>query len=105
MRSRHLSRCLLLAFVTPAVVVTVAGVLHAIEPVTAVEGKVEKVDRAAKTILVRAADGTEHTFYLDARTVAHGGKATQRGAEATAREVQEGSEVVVHATKKGGQEP
>jgi hypothetical protein len=81
-----------------------ASLVAAIEPVTAVEGKVEKVDHAAKTVLVRAADGTEHTFHLAGRTVVHGARATHRGADAALSDVREGSEVVVHSTKKGMEE-
>ena len=92
------------AFLTLTSVFILAAVLRAIEPITAVEGKVEKVDRAAKTVLVKAADGTEHTFHLAARTAVHGAKATERGVEAAAGELREGSEVVVHATKKGSEE-
>ncbi len=40
--------------------------------VTAVEGTVQKIDTAAKTIVVKAADGTEHTFHFLGRTVVHG---------------------------------
>jgi hypothetical protein len=31
---------------------------------TAVEGKVNKIDRTAKTIVVKTADGTEHTILV-----------------------------------------
>lgn len=72
--------------------------------ITAVEGRIEKVDRAAKTVLVKAADGSEHTFHLLNRTVVHGAHTTYRGADAAARDLHEGSEVVVHSTKKGAEE-
>jgi hypothetical protein len=72
--------------------------------ITAVEGRVEKVDRAAKTVLVKAVDGSEHTFHLVNRTVVHGAQATYKGADAGARDLREGSEVVVHFTKKGTEE-
>lgn len=78
--------------------------LQAIEPVAAVEGRVEKVDRAAKTVLVKAVDGSEHTFHLVSRTVVHGAQATRRGADAAAGDLREGSSVVVHATRKGADE-
>lgn len=78
--------------------------LKAIKPVTATEGTVEKVDRAAKTVVVKAADGTEHTFHLVGRTVVHGAQATHRGTDAAAGDLDEGSEVVVHSTRKGTEE-
>ncbi len=81
-----------------------AGILKAIEKTTSVEGLVTKIDRAAKTVMVKAADGTEHTMHLVGRTVVHGGKETYKGAEASARGLQEGSQVVVHYTKQGTDE-
>jgi hypothetical protein len=81
-----------------------ASLLEAVEAVTAIEGRVEKLDSAAKTVLVKAMDGSEHTFHLVGRTVVHGAQATHRGAAAAARDLREGSEVVVHSTKKGTEE-
>jgi hypothetical protein len=80
------------------------SVLDAVEPVTATEGTVEKVDRAAKIVLVKAVDGSEHTFHLDSRTVVHGAQDTRRGVNAAAGDLREGSDVVVHFTKKGADE-
>ena len=42
--------------------------------ITAVRGTVEKIDSTAKTIVVKTADGTEHTFRFVARTAVHGGE-------------------------------
>jgi hypothetical protein len=81
-----------------------AGILRAIEKTASVEGRVTKIDRAAKTVMVKAADGTEHTLYLVGQTVVHGGKQTYKGAEEAARGLQEGSQVVVHYTKLGTDE-
>ncbi len=91
--------CLALGFLF-----AVGSRLEAIGPFSATEGTVEKVDRAAKTVVVKAADGTEHTFHLVDRTVVHGAQATHRGADASARDLREGSEVVVHSTKSGTEE-
>lgn len=85
-------------------VLVLGGRLDAAEHVSATEGTVEKVDRAAKTVLVKAKDGTEHTFHLVDRTVVHGARATRRGADAAARDLREGTEVVVHSTKTGTEE-
>jgi hypothetical protein len=95
----YLAACLALGFLF-----AIGSRLEAIEPVSATEGAVEKVDRVAKTVLVKAADGTEHTFHLVDRTVVHGAQATHRGADAAARDLRKGSEVVVHSTKKGTEE-
>ena len=81
-----------------------AGVLTAIEKTSSVEGLVTKIDHAAKTVIVKTADGTEHTMHLVGTTVVHGGKDTYKGAEQTARGLEEGSQVVVHYTKQGADE-
>ena len=99
-RTQHfLSACLALGFLFAWAVR-----LEAIEPVSATEGTVEKVDRAAKTVVVKTKDGTEQTFHLADRTVVHGAHLTHRGADAAGRELREGSEVVVHSTKRGTEE-
>ena len=81
-----------------------AGMLKAIEKTTSVEGLVTKIDRAAKTVMVKTADGAEHTMHLVGRTVVHGGKDTYNGAEDATRGLREGSQVVVHYTKQGTDE-
>jgi hypothetical protein len=83
---------------------SLAGTLRAIETTASVEGFVTKVDRGAKTVMVKAADGTEHTMHLVGRTVVHGGKKTYKGAEEVAGGLQEGSQVVVHYIKQGADE-
>jgi hypothetical protein len=70
----------------------------AIEPITAVHGTVTKIDSAAKTIVVKTADGTEHTLRFVGKTVVHG---TEVGAKDAFKGVKEGSEVVAHYTAKG----
>jgi hypothetical protein len=93
---------------TVAVVVislfTFAGILGATEPTASVEGVVTKIDRTAKTVMVKATDGTEHTIHLVGRTVVYGGNETYKGAEEAGRDLQEGSQVVVHYTKQGADE-
>ncbi|MGA2987365.1 MAG: hypothetical protein ABSG32_26515 [Terriglobia bacterium] len=69
--------------------------------ITAVKGRIEKIDRAAKTIVVKAVDGTEHTFRFVGRTAVHG--ADMAGADVF-HGLKEGSEVVVHYTVKGTEE-
>ena len=66
--------------------------------VTAVHGVVTKTDAATKTVVVKTADGTEHTVHFVDKTVVHG---TEVGATDTFHGVKEGSEVAVHYTVKG----
>jgi hypothetical protein len=72
----------------------------AVEPITAVHGTVTKVDSTAKTIVVKTADGTEHTLHWVGKTTVHG---TEAGAKDTFKGVKEGSEVVAHYTTKGAE--
>jgi hypothetical protein len=67
----------------------------------AVEGTVKKIGGDTKTIVVKTADGAEHTFHAVDRTAVHGTKATATGAEETFHGLKEGSHVVVHYTDKG----
>ena len=83
---------LMLLCVIPAVI----GL--AIEQVTAIHGTVTKIDSAAKTIVIKTADGTEHTVKFVGKTVVQG---TEAGAKDTFKGVKEGSEVVAHYTVKG----
>lgn len=71
---------------------------------TAVRGKVEKFDRTAKTVVVKTADGTEHTFHFVGRTAVHGTEMAGAAAKDSFHGLKEGSDVVVHYTAKGGKE-
>jgi preprotein translocase subunit YajC len=78
---------------------------HADEDVvTAIHGTITKVDAAAKTIAVKTADGTEHTFHFVAKTTVHGARAAATGAKDSFHGLTEGSEVVAHYTAKGAEE-
>jgi LysM repeat protein len=68
--------------------------------VSAVAGTVKKVDAATKTIVVKTADGAEHTFHVVGRTTVHG----VEGTKDLFHGVKEGSEVAVHYTAKGTEE-
>jgi ribosomal protein S17 len=70
---------------------------------TAVVATVKTVDKGAKTVVVKTADGTEHTFHFLGRTIAHGAKATAHGSKDAFEGVKEGDEVVVHYTVKGAE--
>jgi len=72
--------------------------------ITAVQGTIEKIDNEAKTVVVKAADGTEHTFHFVGRTVVHGTEMGGEAAKDSFHGLKEGGDVVVHYTAKGGQE-
>jgi hypothetical protein len=78
--------------------------LAAEDVVTAVDGTVKKVDSGAKTVVVKTADGTEHTFHFLGRTAVHGVEATAKGSKDVFHGLKEGTEVAVHYTVKGGEE-
>lgn len=77
------------------------GAFAADDVVSAVAGTVKTVDKATKTVVVKVADGTEHTFHFIGKTVAHGAEATANGAKDAFLGMKEGDEVVVHYTEKG----
>jgi hypothetical protein len=70
----------------------------AADVVTAVHGTVTKVDAGAKTMVVKAKDGTDHTLHVVGKTTVHG---TDAGAKDAFKGLKEGSEVVAHYTVKG----
>ena len=76
-------------------------VVAADDAVTAVHGVVTKVDSAAKTIVVKTKDGTEHTIHFVDKTTVRGGEAVEEGAKDTFHGVKEGSEVVARYTVSG----
>lgn len=67
-------------------------------------GVVIKVDSAAKTVVVKAADGTEHTLRFVKRTSVHGAEGAATVAKDAFHGVKEGSEVAVHYSAKGAEE-
>lgn len=103
MLSRIAPRVLLLSLIAACFV----PLAVAQDVVHAVEGAVTKVDLDAKTIVVKSADGVEHTFKYTARTTMRGMKASAREAKAGAVESymkgKEGTDVVVHYTGEGAE--
>lgn len=75
-----------------------APMSFAMDVVTAVHGTIARMDAAAKTIVVKTADGTEHTLHFIGKTTVHG---TEAAAKDTFHGLKEGSEVVAHYTAKG----
>ncbi len=61
-----------------------------------VSGFVKHVDKGSKTMVVKTADGTEHT-------VKWTGKTTWEGTKESGKGIKEGSEVSVKYTEKGGE--
>lgn len=70
-----------------------------------VSGEVTRVDKDAKTITVRTADGADHVFKYSEKTAVHGYHEatmdTKKGAMDTYFKGKEGTTVVVHYTEKG----
>jgi len=58
--------------------ILVATVCAAQDVVTAVHGSIKKIDSTTKTIVVKTADGTEHSLHLVAKTTVHGADASAR---------------------------
>lgn len=71
------------------------------DAVSAVHGVVTKVDSAAKPIVVKTKDGTEHTIHFVDKTTVRGAEGVETGAKDTFHGVKEGSEVVAHYTVEG----
>jgi hypothetical protein len=72
-----------------------------------VSGVVKSVDKGAKTVVVKTADGTEHTIKYTDDTVVKGakdaGKGTEKGGADTYLAGKEGTKVTVKYTEKGGE--
>jgi len=79
-----------------------AGAAFAADDVVgAVDATVKTIDKGAKTVVVKTADGTEETLHFTGKTIAHGAEATGKGAKDAFAGMKEGDEVVVHYTVKG----
>jgi hypothetical protein len=59
------------------VAVLLAPLSFAMDVVTAVHGTIARMDAAAKTIVVKTADGTEHTLHFIGKTTVHGTEAAR----------------------------
>ena len=67
----------------------------------ALAGEVRKVDQAAKTVVIRTADGVDETFTFTGETAVRGTGDVTRLANVTARAGLEGGSAVVHYTGEG----
>lgn len=64
-------------------------------------GEITRLDRAARTITVKAADGTEHVFRFVARTAVHGVQLAETGGRDVFHGLQTGMTVAVHHVEEG----
>ena len=80
------------------------GIAGATEKTASVEGVVTKIDRDAKTLEVKAVDGTEYTMHLAKRAVVHSERESSRRGDDAVRDLREEDKVVVHYTKQGTDE-
>jgi hypothetical protein len=86
-------------------VMSIASLAFALEHVvTATHGTITKIDKAAKTISIKTADGTEHVFHWAKDTTIHGVRASDVAAKDSWHGLKEGSEVVAHSTKRETEE-
>jgi hypothetical protein len=72
-----------------------------------ISGVVKKVDKGTKTIVVKTADGTEHTIKYTDKTTVEGtkevGKGVEKGSAETYLSAKKGSKITVHYTEKGAE--
>lgn len=79
----------------------VAAAYAAEDVVTAVHGTIKKIDSATKTVVVKTADGSEHSLHFLDKTVVHGVEASAEGATDSWHGLKVGTEVVAHYTTEG----
>jgi hypothetical protein len=75
-------------------------VLSAEDLTSAIRGIVTKVDSAAKIIVVKTKDGSEHSIHYVNQTVVRGVNASEAASKDSYKGIKEGADVVVHYTKK-----
>jgi VCBS repeat-containing protein len=72
-----------------------------------VSGVVKSVDKTTKTMIVKTADGTEHTIKYTDQTTVKGAKDAGKGVEKASVDTymagKEGTQVTVKYTEKGGE--
>jgi hypothetical protein len=83
------------------VVLLVCAACAAEDVVSAVHGTIEKVDSITKTIVVKTADGTEHSMHFTDKAAVHGAHASMDAANDSWHGLKEGTEVVAHYTTEG----
>jgi VCBS repeat-containing protein len=83
------------------VLMLVATVYAVEDVVSAVHGTIKKVDSATKTMVVKTADGTEHSLHFVDKTTVHGADASAKATKDSWHGLKEGTEVVAHYTTRG----
>lgn len=84
-------------------VMGIAMLCHAAEH-GVLTGTVVDVGSATKTVVVKTADGTEHSLQFAGHTTVHGTKEAARGTGDAFHGLEKGNKVVVHYTAEGGKE-
>jgi hypothetical protein len=78
---------------------------HAQDMAHDISGVVKKIDKGTKTVVIKAADGTEHTIKYTDDTAVEGakdaGKGMDKGAAESYLAAKKGAKVTVHYTAKG----
>jgi hypothetical protein len=87
-----------------ALILSLTSIGFAVEEVTATHGTISKIDKTAHTIAIKTADGTEHVLHFAKDTTVHGASAVDAGAKDSWHGLKEGSEVVAHSAKRGGED-
>jgi hypothetical protein len=81
---------------------SLVSTVHAAEDVvSAVHGTIKKVDSAAKIIVVKTGDGTEHSLHFLDKTAVHGVDASEEAVKDSWHGLRTGTEVVAHYTARG----
>jgi hypothetical protein len=89
----RITLCCFFAFIAVAVL---NGVAAADDVTHAISGFVKHVDHDAKTMVVKTADGTEHTIKWT-------GDTTWKGTKDSGEDIKEGSKLSVKYTEKAGE--
>jgi hypothetical protein len=84
-----------------AIVALLIFSVHAQDVANAIHGTITKLDSSTKTMVVTTKDGAAHTVHFVDKTAVFGADKTAAGAKDAFKGLSEGSDVVVHYTKKG----
>lgn len=79
----------------------VTSVCAAQDVVGAVHGTIKKIDSTTKTIVIKTADGTEHSLHVASKTTVHGADASAEDTKDSWHDLKEGTEVVAHHSTRG----
>jgi hypothetical protein len=90
-------KLVLAGFIALAMTIGVQSAIAQDDVAHAVSGVVKSVDKDSKTFVVKASDGTEHTFKWTEKTTVKGAKDTGKG-------VAEGSEDAAKGTEKASED-